>query len=53
MTGAGFGGCTVSLIRSDAVESIASALSSAYKKQTGISPTMFVSRPAEGSFLVS
>jgi len=49
MTGAGFGGCTVSLVRSDAVEPIAQALFSGYRAQTGIEPTMFVSRPAEGA----
>ena len=53
MTGAGFGGCTVSLVRSEAVESIALQLSSSYVKQTGIEPTMFVSRPAEGAFVVT
>ncbi len=53
MTGAGFGGCTVSLVRSDAVESIAQALSAGYQKRTKIKPTMFVSRPAEGAFIWS
>ncbi len=53
MTGAGFGGCTVSLVRSDAIESVARALAEGYVQHTGIEPTMFVSRPAEGSFVVS
>lgn len=49
MTGAGFGGCTVSLVRSDAIESIAETLAAGYEERTGIQPTMFVSRPAEGA----
>ena len=53
MTGAGFGGCTVSLVKSDCVESIAKALAAGYEQRTQIKPTMFVSRPAEGSFIWS
>ncbi len=53
MTGAGFGGCTVSLVRSAAIESLARVVAAGYEQQTGIKPTMFVSRPAEGSFIVS
>ena len=47
MTGAGFGGCTVSLVKSDEVESVARALAEGYQQKTGITPTMFVSRPAQ------
>ncbi len=53
MTGAGFGGCTVSLVQSAAVQAVAETLARGYQKRTGIPPTMFVSRPAEGSFIVS
>jgi len=49
MTGAGFGGCTVSLVRSDAVDDIAQRLSTGYQQRTGITPPMFASRPAGGS----
>lgn len=48
MTGAGFGGCTVSLVRSQALASIAQQIRSQYFAQTGIEPTMLVSLPAEG-----
>jgi galactokinase len=51
MTGAGFGGCTVSLVRSDQVEPIAQAVAAGYEQRTSIQPTMFVSQPAEGSFI--
>lgn len=53
MTGAGFGGCTVSLVRSEAVESIARSLAEGYVARTNIQPTMFVSRPAQGAFVWS
>jgi galactokinase len=51
MTGAGFGGCTVSLVRSEAVDEIVAALATGYRQRTGIEPTMFVSRPAQGAFI--
>jgi galactokinase len=53
MTGAGFGGCTVTLVRSDAVESVARRVATDYVQQTGIKPTMFVSLPAKGTFVWS
>ncbi|MHB8969080.1 MAG: galactokinase [Pirellulaceae bacterium] len=52
MTGGGFGGCTVSLVRADRVASIAEQLLRGYQAKTGILPTMFLSRPAEGAFVV-
>lgn len=47
MTGGGFGGCTVSLVRSDAVEHVASALAAGYHRVTGLAATLYASR-AEG-----
>ncbi|GMW01190.1 MAG: galactokinase [Candidatus Hydrogenedentota bacterium] len=48
MTGAGFGGCTVSLVNADCVESFGSALLSSYRRETGREGTIIVSRPANG-----
>ena len=48
MTGAGFGGCTVSLVRSQAVEMVAQHLRSHYFAKTGIEPTVFAFLPSEG-----
>ncbi len=53
MTGGGFGGCTVSLVETRAVDSICEQVGGAYRKQTGIEPTMFVSRPAGGARILS
>jgi galactokinase len=49
MTGGGFGGCTVALVKTDAVAAISEKISADYKKKTGIEATLFVSRPAAGA----
>jgi galactokinase len=52
MTGGGFGGCTVALIRAEARPAISAAISADYEKRTGIKPSLFVSRPAEGATVI-
>ena len=49
MTGGGFGGCTVALVRTEAVPAISQRLESEYQARTKIKPTLFVSRPAAGA----
>jgi galactokinase len=49
MTGGGFGGCAVSVVRADALASITSRLAESYLAKTRLEPTMFVSRPAGGA----
>jgi galactokinase len=49
MTGGGFGGCAVSLVRSAHLESVMHKLSEGYRARTGIEASMFVSRPAHGA----
>jgi len=49
MTGGGFGGCTVALVKTDAVAAISKKIGSDYKRKTGIQATIFVSRPAAGA----
>jgi len=49
MTGGGFGGCTVALVKTEAVKAISQRISAEYKKKTGIEPTIFVTRPAAGA----
>ncbi len=49
MTGGGFGGCTVSLVRTEKLEDVTSALRQEYTRATGIEPTLFVTRPADGA----
>jgi galactokinase len=52
MTGGGFGGCTVSLVKSDAVAAVTETLEREYRKRIGHAPTTFVSRPARGAHMV-
>jgi galactokinase len=52
MTGGGFGGCTVALVKSDAVEAISKKIAADYKRKTGIEATIFVSRPAAGATVI-
>ena len=49
MTGGGFGGCVVALVKSDAVAAISKKLGADYKKKTGMDATIFGSRPAAGA----
>lgn len=52
MTGGGFGGCTVALVKASSVESISSKLVNGYKREVGIDPAVFVSRPAAGATVI-
>ena len=52
MTGGGFGGCAVALVKSDAVAAISKKIAADYKKKTGIEATIFVSRPAAGATVI-
>lgn len=49
MTGGGFGGCAVALVKSNAVDAISKKLAADYKQKTGIEAAIFVSRPAAGA----
>ncbi|MEW6046491.1 MAG: galactokinase, partial [Bacillota bacterium] len=49
MTGAGFGGCTVALVRPEAVPALIAALEEEYPRRTGKTPQVFVLQAAEGA----
>lgn len=49
MTGAGFGGCTVSLVAEDSVEAFIREVSEAYTKATGLTPAFYVTGAADGA----
>jgi galactokinase len=49
MTGGGFGGCTVNLLRTDASDSFTQHISQAYQGVTGIIPEVYVCEPAQGA----
>jgi len=48
MTGAGFGGCTVSLVAEEAIEDFRSQVATAYEEATGIVPQIYVCRAEDG-----
>ena len=52
MTGGGFGGCTVALVKTELVEAISQQIAADYKKRTKIEATIFVSRPAAGAMVI-
>ena len=52
MTGGGFGGCCVALVKADAVESISEKIAADYKAETGIEAAIFSSRPSAGATIL-
>jgi galactokinase len=48
MTGAGFGGCTVSIVADSAVDNFISEVGKNYEERTGIAPSFYVSEVGDG-----
>jgi galactokinase len=49
MTGAGFGGCTVNLVRPDAIDALRAAVETRYPARTGLTPRVFEVKAADGA----
>ena len=49
MTGPGFGGCTVNLVRSDAVPALKRAVATEGERRTGFLPGVYAVAPADGA----
>ena len=49
LTGAGFGGCTVTLVRREAIPELTAAVEERYPARTGLTPTVFEVTPAAGA----
>ncbi len=49
MTGGGFGGCTVTMLRPDAVPAFENAIAAAYQKQFAVTPAIYPCNPSEGA----
>jgi galactokinase len=49
MTGAGFGGCTVNLLRADAAEGFVKTLREGYKRATGLNAEVYVCEASDGA----
>jgi galactokinase len=52
MTGAGFAGCAVALVKTDAIDAISKKVAVDYKEKTGIEAIIYVSRPAGGATVI-
>lgn len=52
LTGAGFGGCTVSLVQSHAVDGFVAHVTEEYRKATRLTPDVYVSQAAAGAGVV-
>ncbi|HUF63054.1 MAG TPA: galactokinase [Verrucomicrobiales bacterium] len=52
MTGGGFGGSTISLVRNQHLPAVITALHDRYFEQTGIEPSIFATRPGPGAALL-
>jgi galactokinase len=52
MTGAGFGGCTVNLVRDDAVAALKRAVAAEYPGRTGLTPHVYAVSAVEGAGLM-
>ncbi len=53
MTGGGFGGCTVNLVRLDQVDAFIEQIQSAYSFRTGLHPQVYICMPSQGAHRVA
>ena len=49
MTGGGFGGCTVSLVKDEAIDEFIEKVGSAYEKKIGIKPDFYIAEIGDGA----
>ena len=52
MTGAGFGGCAVALVRNYNAKAFANAVSACYQAATGLQPSIYICYPSDGASIV-
>ena len=48
MTGGGFGGCTINLVRSESVDEFRAKVANGYEHATGLKPEMYICAAADG-----
>jgi galactokinase len=53
MTGAGFGGCAVALVRGEDVHGFTSAVAARYQSATGLVPVLYVCAATDGAAVIS
>jgi galactokinase len=52
MTGAGFGGCAVALVRREQAEAFAQAVGAAYRLKSGLEAKVYVCQASEGASVI-
>jgi galactokinase len=52
MTGAGFGGCAVALVREDAAEAFSAGVAAEYEAATGLKPSIYICTATNGAEVV-
>jgi galactokinase len=52
LTGAGFGGCTVNLVRREQAGGFATSLAQGYQAETGLKPEIYITRASNGAEVV-
>jgi galactokinase len=53
MTGAGFGGCTVNLVRAETAEAFAEAVRKGYQESLGLKAEVYVCRASDGALAIA
>ena len=53
MTGAGFGGCAVALVRQDAADAFSAGVADAYQAATGLTPNIYICTATNGAEVVT
>jgi len=48
MTGAGFGGCAVALVKTEQADALATVVASGYQKRFGVAPAIYVTKASAG-----
>ena len=49
MTGGGFGGCTINLVRTESALEFKEHIAQAYSEATGIVPEVYICKPSQGA----
>jgi galactokinase len=53
MTGAGFGGCAVALVRAEDAAAFAEQAAACYRQESGLTPSVYVCTATDGAEIVS
>jgi len=53
LTGAGFGGCTVSIVKQDQADDFCNEVKDNYFKKTGLLAELYITRPSDGAHLIA